>query len=105
MHAHAQAQAQAHARAHAHAHASVLRQAPLVHVGGRAQWRPLSFLAQQLPLPGNGKAMGPQGAEAREREFVKQLNAELGREIQAASVQVGWFFHGVAASSTQGHRL
>ena len=68
---------------------AVLKQAPLVHLAGRAQWRPLAFLAQQLPLP--GKAMNLQAAEARACEWVKQLDADLAREIQAASVQVGWW--------------
>ena len=67
----------------------MLKQAPLVHLAGRAQWRPLAFLAQQLPLP--GKAMNLQAAEARACEWVKQLDADLAREIQAASVQVGWW--------------
>ena len=35
--------------------------------------------------------MGLQAAEARERDFVKQLDADLPKEIQAASVQVGWW--------------
>ena len=64
-----------------------LKQAPLVHVAGRAQWRPLAFIAQQLPLP--SKAMNLQAAEARACEWVKQLDADLAREIQAASAQVG----------------
>ena len=68
---------------------AVLRQAPLVRVAARVRWRPLAFLAQQLPVP--GKSMGPQAAEARAREFVQQLDVDLAREIQAASVQVGWW--------------
>ena len=68
---------------------AVLRQVPLVHVAGRAQWRPLAFLAQQLPVP--SKSMGLQAAEVRACEFVKQLDVDLAREIQAASVQVGWW--------------
>ena len=39
---------------------AALKQAPLVHLAGRAQWRPLAFLAQQLPLP--AKAMNLQAA-------------------------------------------
>ena len=68
---------------------AVLRQAPLVRVAARVRWRPLAFLAQQLPVP--GKSMGLQAAEVRAWEFVQQLDVDLAREIQAASVQVGWW--------------
>ena len=65
---------------------SVLRQAPLLHIGGRAMWRPLGFLAQQLPI--KTRSMTEEGAAQRQREWLKQLDADLPREVQTAAVQV-----------------
>ena len=60
-------------------------QVPLLHVAGRAQWRPLSFLARHLPL--KARSMSLQAAEAREKDYLKTLDFELPKEIQIASLQ------------------
>ena len=58
---------------------SLCKRVPLVYLGGVAMWRPLDFLSRTLPL--KSSSMHADAAAKLELDSLKQLDAELPRDV------------------------
>ena len=61
---------------------SLCKRVPLVHLCGVAMWRPLDFLSSSLPLKGSS-SFSPDAAAKAEADTLKQLDAELPKDLSA----------------------
>ena len=65
---------------------ALCKRVPLLHLGGVAMWRPLRFLARALPL--KGSSMTIEAAERIEADAIKQLDAELPKDVNSLRLAI-----------------